>query len=308
MTLPPPPGTQPRRRWHPRVQWELLVCSWSGHGLVGTDAAELRPQDSIFARAADGVRWYRCLRCDAWVALDPPAQPARRHPPDRDEILLPIRGKALRDKIVLRLIAIDRAFHVLILGLLALAVFLVAGNQGQLRHTFYRVLADLQGPSAASVNHAHGTLGKINDLLTLKPGTLQAVGIVLLVLAFVEGAEAVGLWYQKRWAEYLTFVVTAALLPLEVYELTQRVSVFKLLAFVVNVAIVIYLLLAKRLFGLRGGAAADEAERARDSGWGWIEQATPPAGPRPAGSPGVPAQPAPAPAATLASPPPRSSG
>ena len=48
-----------------------------------------------------------------------------------------------------------------------------------------------------------------------------------------------------------------------------------MLAFVINVAVVAYLLHAKRLFGVRGGAAADEAERERDVGWGALERATP---------------------------------
>ena len=91
----------------------------------------------------------------------------------------------------------------------------------------------------------------------------------------VEGVEAVGLWYQKRWAEYLTFIVTASLLPLEIYELAQRLTAFKILAFVINVAVVAYLLLAKRLFGLRGGAAAEERERERDVGWEALERTAP---------------------------------
>ena len=88
--------------------------------------------------------------------------------------------------------------------------------------------------------------------------------------------EAVGLWYQRRWAEYLTFVATTAFLPLEVLELTKQVSAFKVTALIVNLAVVIYLLFAKRLFGLRGGAAADERERARDQGWPALERTAPP--------------------------------
>ena len=44
---------------------------------------------------------------------------------------------------------------------------------------------------------------------------------MILAYAAVEGIEAFGLWYQRRWAEYLTFIVTASLLPLEIYELTN---------------------------------------------------------------------------------------
>jgi hypothetical protein len=70
--------------------------------------------------------------------------------------------------------------------------------------------------------------------------------------------------------------VTTSLLPLEIYEIVNRPTVFKILAFVVNVAIVIYLLLAKRLFGLRGGAAAGEAESEHDRGWEALTRTTPP--------------------------------
>ena len=80
---------------------------------------------------------------------------------------------------------------------------------------------------------------------------------VVAVYAVIEGVEAVGLWFQKRWAEYLTFIATTALLPLEVYELDQPAPVLKVLTLIINVAVVVYLLLAKRLFGLRGGAAAE---------------------------------------------------
>jgi hypothetical protein len=45
---------------------------------------------------------------------------------------------------------------------------------------------------------------------------------------------------------------------------------------VINVAIALYLLLAKRLFGLRGGAAAEEEIRQRDVGWEALDRTAPP--------------------------------
>jgi uncharacterized membrane protein (DUF2068 family) len=87
---------------------------------------------------------------------------------------------------------------------------------------------------------------------------------VLLAYGAVEGIEAVGLWYQRRWAEYLTFLLTTSLLPLEVYEIVNHATPFKVLAFVINVAVVVYLLLAKRLFGLpRRGCRRQGRERTR---------------------------------------------
>ena len=115
------------------------------------------------------------------------------------------------------------------------------------------------------------------NAFSLQSSTLRLVGVVFAVYALVEGLEAIGLWYQRRWAEYLTFLVTTSLLPLEVYEIVNRLSPFKILAFIINVAVVAYLLLAKRLFGLRGGAAADETERMRDYGWEALERSAPPA-------------------------------
>jgi uncharacterized membrane protein (DUF2068 family) len=190
---------------------------------------------------------------------------------------LPLRGKSLRDRIVLRLIAIDRAFHLVVLAALGVLVLLFAADRATLRHTFYKVVADLQGGVVSGQSHSsHGLLHALDNLFTTSSAHLHLLGSVLLVYGTVEGIEAVGLWYQRRWAEYLTFLVTTSLLPLEIYEILTRTTVFKVLAFVVNVAVVVYLLLAKRLFGLRGGAGADQAERDRDQGWAALERAAPP--------------------------------
>ena len=271
-----PPGTQKPRRFRPRFHWELLVCGVSGHELIGTDAAELRPEDAVVAREQNGVRWYRCVRCDSWLPLPPPVNPTRKTPPSREEIELPLRGKALRDRIVLRIIAIDRAFHFVVLAVLAVAVFLFAGHEIRVRDAFYRIVNAVQG-TTGTPRHAsgHGFLHSVEHVFTLKSSTLYLVAAAATAYAVLEGVEAVGLWYQKRWAEYLTFIATVAFIPYEIYELTRAVSTFKTLAFVVNVAIAVYLLFAKRLFGLRGGGAAEELERQRDVGWTALERTAP---------------------------------
>jgi uncharacterized membrane protein (DUF2068 family) len=272
-----PPGTQEPRRFRPRLHWELSICSVRGHELIGTDAAIIRPVDGLIAREdSAGTRWYRCLRCDSWLPLPPPQQPAREHPPERDEIELPLRGKPLRDKLVLRLIALDRAFHFIVLGGLGVLVLLFAADRSTLRGTFYKVVADLQGGVAASQTHSsHGLLHDVNNAFTTSSSHLHLVGGVLLVYAAVEGIEALGLWYQRRWAEYLTFLVTTSLLPLEIYEIVNRATIFKVLAFIINVAVVVYLLRAKRLFGLRGGIAAERSEDAVDQGWEALQRTAP---------------------------------
>ena len=274
----PAPGVRTRpARFVPRLHWELLVCGVAGHELVGLDAAHA---------CARRTRWS-CARSPACAGTAACAATAgwpsrrRRRPrastrPSRDEIELPLRGRPLRDKIVLRLIAINRALHFFVLGLLGVAILLFASHRAAFRERFYRIVTDLQGGAVAGGGHGqHGLLGEIDKLFSLQSSRLHLFAAVILVYAAVEGVEAVGLWYQRRWAEYLTFLVTASLLPIEVYELAHRLSPLKILAFVINVAVVAYLLYAKRLFGLRGGARADEEIRAADVGWGALERSAP---------------------------------
>ena len=274
----PIPGVQHERpaRVVPRFHYELLVCGVAGHELIGTDARVLRPADEIVAREIGTGRWHRCLRCDSWLPLPPPEHSGREHPPERDEIELPLRGRPLRDKIVLRLIAVNRALHFLVLGVLGVLILLFASSRDQFRAKFFQVVADLQGGAVSGGGTGKsGLLKEIDKAFSLQSTRLHLFAAVILAYALVEGIEAIGLWYQRRWAEYLTFLVTASLLPLEIYELTNRLSPFKILAFVINVAVVAYLLFAKRLFGLRGGAAAEEAIREADVGWTALERTAP---------------------------------
>jgi uncharacterized membrane protein (DUF2068 family) len=271
-----PPGTQRPRLLRPRFHWELLVCGTRGHELIGTDAARLRPEDRLYARELDGLRWYRCVRCDSWLPLPLSDAPNVEVPPSRDEIELPLRGKALRDKVVLRIIAIDRAIHFVVLAALAVAVALFASHRLRLRHVFYRIVNAVQGSSAGPSHTIHGGfLHELAYVVDLSSRTLYAVAAAAGAYAILEGAEAVGLWYQRRWAEYLTFVATLVFLPYVIYELTKSVTVIKVGALVVNLAIAGYLLFAKRLFGLRGGGAAEEQARAFDVGWDALERTAP---------------------------------
>jgi uncharacterized membrane protein (DUF2068 family) len=271
-----PPGVA-TRRYLPKFHYELIVCGLRGHVLVGMDATEVRKSDCAFVREIEGMRWYRCLRCDSWVPLPPPEQPRRAFPPAEREIELPLRGKALRDKIVLRLIAVDRAIHFVILGALAVLIFVFASHRGTLKSLVNRIDEAFYGaPTTAHVHRSHGLFHDLERLVTLNVNTLRLIGLAAALYALLEGAEAIGLWFQLRWAEYLTFVATAAFLPFELYELTRTVTVLKVVALVINLAIVAYLLYAKRLFGLRGGGAAEEAARAADSGWDAFHRYTPP--------------------------------
>jgi uncharacterized membrane protein (DUF2068 family) len=245
---------------------------------VGTDAAVVRPQDALVVRQDGPMRWYRCLRCDSWLVLAPPEQPERHHPPERERIRLPLRGRPLRDRFVLRIIALERGIHVIVLGALAAAIILFATHRAGLRHAYYRILADLQGALGGPRATTHsGIVHELNHIFTVNIQDLYLVGSLVAAYTAVLLAEAVGLWRVRRWAEYLTAFEASVFLPFEVYELVVKgQSPLKLASLVVNLVIILYLLLVHRLFGIRGGGTAVRREYAHDSGWGVIEAATPP--------------------------------
>ena len=217
------------------------------------------------------MRWWcaRTVRCAGTAACAATTGSRRRRrssrdasgSSSRDEIELPLRGSALRDRYVLRLIAVDRAIHVIVLSGLAIVLFTFAAHDQALHHDYQNIMNDLAG-GAPGASQARGVLGYLGRAFKYSPTHLRILALVLLAFAALEAAEMVGLWLNKRWAEYLTFIATTVLVPFEVYELTNGVSAFKLIALVINLAVVIYLLLAKRLFGLRGGHRAEQA-RAR---------------------------------------------
>jgi uncharacterized membrane protein (DUF2068 family) len=54
--------------------------------------------------------------------------------------------------------------------------------------------------------------------------------------------EGMGLFYEKRWAEYLTVIATGSFIPFEIYEVIQHCSALKIALLVVNAGIFIFLI------------------------------------------------------------------
>src|SRR5580693_8599078 len=185
------PGTEKPRRFRPKLRYELVGCGLHGHEILGTDASALRPEDELFARESGGLRWYRCLRCDSWVALTPPDHPTQKYPPPRDEVTLPLRGKPLRDRYVLRLIAVERVFHFVVLGALAAAVLLFADNRAVLNQDFTKILTGLQGGLGGPVSTNHGIVHDLRSLFAISIRSLYLVGVAIAAYAVMEGVEAV---------------------------------------------------------------------------------------------------------------------
>jgi uncharacterized membrane protein (DUF2068 family) len=75
----------------------------------------------------------------------------------------------------------------------------------------------------------------------LSVSRIHALRIVTLAYAAVFAVEGIGLWMQKRWAEWLTVIITASLIPLEAWEIFLRPTIGKVLILLANAAVVGYL-------------------------------------------------------------------
>jgi uncharacterized membrane protein (DUF2068 family) len=75
----------------------------------------------------------------------------------------------------------------------------------------------------------------------LTPSRLRELGVGSLVYAALFLTEGLGLWRLKRWAEWLTVLITSSLVPVEAYEIYQHPTVVRVLLVLVNLGVVAYL-------------------------------------------------------------------
>lgn len=240
------------------MDWNLRACSRSGH--VTYRPTEPALHDKLTATTPLGQAW-RCLRCGCFVLGEP-----RGSGPAEDAPTI-LRGKVLRSAFILRLLAIERFIRGSVIGLLGVAVLQFKTSQVSVRQIFERDLSAARpllnqiGWNASD----SGLIHSVESALNARGSTLELVAAFLIFYGVLQFVEGIGLWLLKRWGEYFAVVATSLFLPLEAYELTEKVTVLRVGALLLNVAAVLYLLLAKRLFGLRGGGRAYESERHEES-------------------------------------------
>ena len=235
------------------VDFALRSCGLRGHATFAPDEPELR--ERLKADTPAGEAW-RCLRCETFVVGAPrgsgPANTAPEIP----------RGRMLRDRTLMRALAVERALRCVIFLAVAAGVFKVKGSREHLRHAFEQDLPLLKplanqigfNPDNSKIVHY------IVQAFSLSSSTLTWIAVGLGGYAAIELVEAVGLWLMQRWGEYFAVIATSVFLPLEIYELTEKITALRLIAFVINIVAVIWLLWSKRLFGLNGGGEAYREE------------------------------------------------
>jgi uncharacterized membrane protein (DUF2068 family) len=91
--------------------------------------------------------------------------------------------------------------------------------------------------------YIHRLLEKLSILDDRKLRELSVGTFFYSALLLTEG---IGLLLGKRWAKFFTIIATSSFVPLEVYELTKRISSAKLVVLLLNIVVVAYLVIELR--------------------------------------------------------------
>ncbi len=233
------------------MDWNLYRCGRIGHITYAPD----EPALSKYMRAATaGGDLWRCLRCGTFVKQGPDGSgPAVDAPVVK-------RGKEIRSELILRVFAIERFIRFLLFGGVAYAIWQFGHSKLTIQQAFnddLPIIRSTFNQLGFNINHSR-LLIEFRKALHFSQSTLTLIAVGVALFAIVELVEGVGLWQSKRWGEYFAMVVTSLGLPYEIFELTRQVTWTKLLLFAINLALVAYLVLTKRLFGARGGREAFE--------------------------------------------------
>ena len=244
----------PHVAWNPFANWswDVRSCGRQGHATYKPDEPELAERLST---TTPWGRAWRCLRCGDYVL----GEPNGSGPADDAPIVL--RGAALRDAFILRLLSIDKGARGIVILAAAVAIWRFNGQRTGLEQTFQTYLpliaplAQQLGIHIEDVTLVHW----IEMALTARTSTILGVAAAVATYGTLQLVESTGLWLMKRWGEYVAVVGTSLFLPLEVYEIVDKVTVLRIGALVINLFLVCYLIWTKRLFGARGGAKAHDA-------------------------------------------------
>src|ERR1700704_4509695 len=144
----------------------------------------------------------------------------------------------------IKVIIVERIIKATVLIALAIGL-IVAGRSGQLSR-WADYAKDQLNLGAGNSLIIQLLLRLVVYIGSFSHTTLLALGAI--VYALLEGTEGVGLAMRRRWAEYLTVIATGILIPYEAYEVIRHVTLFKVGALLLNLAVVGYLAYRKRLF------------------------------------------------------------
>lgn len=135
-------------------------------------------------------------------------------------------------------------------GLKAIAVIKVL--RGSIAITIGVLLIKLQ--SIAAVKQTifpelkDSTLLQLIDYLEqVDENILLFIGLITITFGLIRYAEAIGLWFEKRWAEWLAFLTSLVYIPFELMSLATDFNLKVLIILMINLVICVYLFRILRL-------------------------------------------------------------
>jgi uncharacterized membrane protein (DUF2068 family) len=140
-------------------------------------------------------------------------------------------------------IAVFKLIQCALLILVSIATLRLAHGaaKGDLLEDIHRWIRELHiNPDGHLVNAALAKLLKISER------QLHWAAVGTFVYAGLFGVEGVGLLTRQRWAEYFVIITTSLLIPLEIYEVYEHVSIGRIVILIANAAIVVYLIVQVR--------------------------------------------------------------
>ena len=132
------------------------------------------------------------------------------------------------------LIAVYKAVVALIFAAVGIGAIHLIGKD--VDDILANLAADLRfNPESRFVNFVLDKAALLNDPL------LRRIGLAAFCYSALGILEAIGLYLEKAWGEYLTLAITASFLPIEIRELMHRFTWLRVGLFVINVVVLCYL-------------------------------------------------------------------
>ena len=91
-------------------------------------------------------------------------------------------------------------------------------------------------PESKLVNVILENAANVNDHM------LRRISEVFFIYAALSLVEGIGLYLERVWAEYVTLIITASFLPLELFEVVRRLTWVRSGLLVINTMVLLYLL------------------------------------------------------------------
>jgi len=82
----------------------------------------------------------------------------------------------------------------------------------------------------------------LDKVALIDPRRLKQISAAIFVIAGLDIVEGTGLVMEQVWAEFVTLILTASFLPVELFQMLRHLTWIRISLFAINFAVVAYLL------------------------------------------------------------------